>query len=140
MARILEFVVYDVGHPLEEWLDDEILNEIPRAINHQSWDYDAGETIDYRPVGQGDAAVTRVKKQWSVRDADRSNLEWTHVCWLTVGSANRASKEEFSSTGHGDSVHPWTWKNLSRPQRYLGGSFHPVMTACCTSSGNSLRS
>jgi len=140
MARILEFVVRDVGHPVEEWLDDEILDVILRAIDHQSWNCDIGETINGCPVGQGDATVIGAKKSSYIREVDRSNLERTHVCWVTVGSANRASKEDVNSTGHGDSVHPWTRKNFSKPQRYLIGSSHPTMTACCTSSGNSLRS
>lgn len=62
MARVLEFVVRDVGHIFEEWLDDKILYEILRSIHHQRWDYDAGETINDRPVGQGDATVISVKK------------------------------------------------------------------------------
>jgi len=133
-------MVRDVGDLVEEWLDDKILNEIPRAIHHQSWDRDAVETINDRPVGQGYGTAISAKKSRYICEVDRLNPEGTHVCWLTVESANRASKEHVSLAGHGDNVHPWTWKNLSRPQRYLVGSFHPAATACCTSSGNSLRS
>jgi hypothetical protein len=51
VARILEFVVRDVGQLFEERLDDEVLDEILRAIHYQSWDGDAGKTINDRPVG-----------------------------------------------------------------------------------------
>ena len=80
MARILEFVVRDVRHLFEEWLDDEILDEILRAIHHQSWDCDARETINDRPIGQGDATVISVKKSSYICGVDRLNLERTHVC------------------------------------------------------------
>ena len=51
MARVLEFVVRDLGQLFEEWLDDEVLDEVLRAIHYQSWDGDAGKTINDRPVG-----------------------------------------------------------------------------------------
>ena len=70
MARILEFVIRDVGHPVEEWLDDKILDVILRAIHHQSWNCDIGETIDDRPVGQGDATVISAKKLSYICEVD----------------------------------------------------------------------
>jgi len=68
MARILEFMVHNMGQLLGPQLNDRVLHEIHRAINYQNRDRDIVETVNDCPVGQGDATVARgkMKLNWWV--------------------------------------------------------------------------